>query len=72
MGVLAALVERQRSGKGQILDVAMVDGISVLLTQMAGWMQMGLWNRERTGNLLDGSAYFYRCRRWPAHRRRRA
>ena len=61
IGVLAALHERQRSGKGQILDVAMVDGISVLLTQMAGWMQMGLWNRERGKNLLDGSAYFYRC-----------
>lgn len=61
MGVLAALLERQRSGKGQVLDVAMVDGISVLLTQMAGWMQMGLWNRGRSENLLDGSAYFYRC-----------
>jgi len=61
MGVLAALHERQRSGKGQILDVAMIDGISVLLTQMAGWMQMGLWNRGRGKNLLDGSAYFYRC-----------
>lgn len=61
MGVLAALLERQRSGKGQVLDVAMVDGISVLLTQMAGWMQMGLWNSSRGENLLDGSAYFYRC-----------
>lgn len=61
MGVLAALLERQRSGRGQVLDVAMVDGISVLLTQMVGWMQMGLWNRDRGGNLLDGSAYFYRC-----------
>lgn len=61
MGVLAALLERQRSGKGQVIDVAMVDGISVLLTQMAGWMQMGLWNPGRGENLLDGSAYFYRC-----------
>ena len=61
MGVLAALLERQRSGRGQVLDVAMVDGISVLLTQMAGWMQMGLWNQGRGENLLDGSAYFYRC-----------
>lgn len=61
MGVLAALLERQRSGMGQVLDVAMVDGISVLLTQMAGWMQMGLWNQGRGENLLDGSAYFYRC-----------
>jgi len=61
MGVLAALLERERSGKGQILDVAMVDGVSVLLTQMAGWMQMGLWNKGRGDNLLDGSAYFYRA-----------
>lgn len=61
MGVLAALLERQRSGKGQVLDVAMVDGISILLTQMAGWMQMGLWSQGRSDNLLDGSAYFYRC-----------
>ena len=61
MGVLAALQERQRSGEGQVLDVAMVDGISVLMTQLAGWMQMGQWNAGRGGNLLDGSAYFYRC-----------
>lgn len=57
MGVLAARLERQRWGKGQVLDVAMVDGISVLLTPMAGWMQMGLWNRSRGENLLDGSAW---------------
>lgn len=60
-GVLAALRERDRSGKGQVLDVAMIDGISVLMTQLAGWMQMGQWNAGRGGNLLDGSAYFYRC-----------
>ncbi|WP_234002270.1 CaiB/BaiF CoA-transferase family protein [Erythrobacter sp. AP23] len=61
VGVLAALNERQRSGRGQVLDVAMIDGISVLLTQLSGWMQMGQWNPGRGGNLLDGSAYFYRC-----------
>ena len=61
MGVLAALQERQRSGMGQVLDVAMIDGISVLMTQLAGWMQMGQWFPGRGGNLLDGSAYFYRC-----------
>ena len=61
MGVLAALQERERSGRGQVLDVAMIDGISVLMTQLAGWMQMGQWNPGRGGNLLDGSAYFYRC-----------
>lgn len=61
LGVLAALHERERSGKGQTIDVAMIDGISVLLTQLAGWIQMGQWNTGRGGNLLDGSAYFYRC-----------
>ncbi|QIG54763.1 CoA transferase [Altererythrobacter sp. BO-6] len=61
MGIMAAIIERSRSGKGQILDVAMLDGISVLLTQLSGWMQMGQWNRGRGGSLLDGSAYFYRC-----------
>ena len=61
IGVLAALNERQCSGRGQVVDVAMIDGISVLLTQMASWMQMGQWNAGRGGNLLDGSAYFYRC-----------
>ena len=61
MGVLAALQERQRSGMGQVLDVAMIDGISVLMTQLAGWMQMGQWFPGRGENLLDGSAYFYRC-----------
>ena len=60
MGVMAALQERGRSGKGQVLDVAMIDGISVLMTQLAGWMQMGQWNSARGGNLLDGSSYFYR------------
>ncbi|MXP29455.1 CoA transferase [Porphyrobacter algicida] len=61
IGVLAAMAERTRSGKGQVLDVAMSDGIIVLLTQLMGWKQMGQWRDGRGGNLLDGSAYFYRC-----------
>lgn len=61
IGVLAALRERERSGRGQVVDAAMIDGISVLMTQLAGWQQMGQWNPGRGGNLLDGSAYFYRC-----------
>lgn len=61
IGVLAAMFERERSGRGQTIDVAMIDGISVILTQLAGWIQMGQWNARRGGNLLDGSAYFYRC-----------
>lgn len=61
LGVLAAMQERERSGQGQVLDVAMVDGISLLMTQLVGWTQMGQWNLGRGGNLLDGSSYFYRC-----------
>lgn len=60
-GILAALLERGTSGRGQQVDAAMVDGASVLLTQIFGWSKMGLWRDEREGNLLDGAAYFYRC-----------
>ncbi len=60
IGILAALHERSTSGRGQVIDVAMLDGITVLLTQLASWSQMGRWRAGRGGNLLDGSAYFYR------------
>lgn len=61
IGILAALHEREKSGRGQILDVAMLDGIAALMTQLTSWIQMGRWREGRGGNLLDGSAYFYRC-----------
>lgn len=61
IGILAALHERSTSGRGQVIDVAMLDGITVLLTQLASWSQMARWREGRGGNLLDGSAYFYRC-----------
>jgi alpha-methylacyl-CoA racemase len=59
VGVLSALWEAQRSGVGQVVDAAMVDGAS-LLAQMV-WSLLGqkLWNDEREANLLDGSAPFY-------------
>jgi len=60
-GILAALVERATSGRGQIIDAAMVDGASLLLTQIFSWSRMGRWREGRGGNVLDGSAYFYRC-----------
>jgi len=62
-GILAALVERAGSGLGQVIDAAMVDGASLLMTQVFAWTQMGIWREGRGGNLLDGSAYFYRCYR---------
>jgi len=60
-GILAALVERQSSGRGQVIDAAMIDGAALLLTQLYAWRAMGFWSPERASNLLDGGAYFYRC-----------
>ena len=61
VGILAALVERQGSGLGQVVDAAMVDGAALLTAQVHGWRKMGFWDDQRSNNLLDGAAYFYRC-----------
>lgn len=60
-GILAALLARAATGRGQVIDAAMVDGSSLLMTQMFAWSAMGAWRPERGANLLDGGAYFYRC-----------
>ena len=59
IGVLAALVERDRSGQGQVIDAAMVDGVASLTAFFHGLMSMGAWTTERQANLLDGGAPFY-------------
>jgi alpha-methylacyl-CoA racemase len=58
-GVLAALVERSTSGQGQVVDVAMVDGVSALMTMFWAMRAGGGWQDERGTNLLDGGAPFY-------------
>jgi alpha-methylacyl-CoA racemase len=58
-GVLAALVERQRSGRGQVVDAAMVDGAASLGSIFYGLAAAGQWSAERGANLLDGGAPFY-------------
>jgi alpha-methylacyl-CoA racemase len=58
-GLLAALFERQRSGKGQVVDAAMVDGASMLAAPTYAMMAAGLWQDRRGDNLLDGGAPFY-------------
>lgn len=58
-GVLAALWESQRSGKGQVVDAAMVDGVASLQTIFLGLQGAGMWSGERGQNLLDGGAHFY-------------
>lgn len=58
-GLLAALWERERSGAGQVVDAAMVDGASSLLQSTWFLRQMGQWSGGRGTNLLDGGAPFY-------------
>ncbi len=59
VGVLAALLERERSGRGQVVDAAMTDGAALITGILHGLHARGLWRRERGDNLLDGSAPFY-------------
>ena len=58
-GVLAALLERQSSGKGQVIDAAMIDGTASLLSGFYGMMAMGMWTTDRYKNRLDGGAFYY-------------
>ncbi len=58
-GLMAALYERQRSGRGQVVDAAMVDGAGSLASLFYGLSAAGGWSAERGRNLLDGGAPFY-------------
>lgn len=58
-GALAALWRAQRTGEGQVVDAAIVDGASLLATQLYGLRAGGLWQDEPGTNLLDGGAPFY-------------
>jgi alpha-methylacyl-CoA racemase len=58
-GVVCALLEAARSGEGQIVDAAMVDGSATLMTMFHSMRAMGFWNEERGTNLLDTGAHFY-------------
>ncbi len=58
-GVMAALFERQRSGRGQVVDAAMVDGAASLASIFYGLQAAGQWGGARGDNLLDGGAPFY-------------
>jgi alpha-methylacyl-CoA racemase len=59
VGVLAALLESQRSGRGQVIDAAMIDGASLLQTVIYGLSAMGQWRSERGSNFLDSGCFYY-------------
>ena len=59
-GVCAALLSANRTGKGQVVDAAMIDGVSVLTSIFHSLSQSGVWNvNNRGNNLFDGGAPFY-------------
>jgi alpha-methylacyl-CoA racemase len=59
VGVLAAYIEAQRSGEGQVVDTAMVEGASSLMTPTYGAFAAGQWTEERETNRLDGGSHHY-------------
>jgi alpha-methylacyl-CoA racemase len=59
VGLLSALWERERSGAGQVIDAAMIDGASVLMQMVWAMRGVGAWSDERASNLLDTGAPFY-------------
>ena len=60
MGVLAAYVSATRTGKGQVVDVSMVEGSASLMTGVFGALAAGLWKEDQRGhNRLDGGAHYY-------------
>lgn len=58
-GMVCALLEAQRSGKGQVVDAAMTDGAALLMAMMYGFHAGGMWKTDKGTNLLDGGAHFY-------------
>jgi alpha-methylacyl-CoA racemase len=58
-GMVAAIYEAEKSGKGQVIDAAMIDGAASLFSSFYGMLQGGAWIDERGVNLLDTGAHFY-------------
>ncbi len=58
-GMVCALLSASRTGEGQVVDAAMVDGAAALMTMVFTLRQSGMWQDERGTNLLDTGAHFY-------------
>jgi alpha-methylacyl-CoA racemase len=61
VGILAAVLEARQSGRGQIVDAAMLDGITNLMSAFQAYRQQGEWEDVRGRNIVDGGAPFYGC-----------
>ncbi|HKX78430.1 MAG TPA: CaiB/BaiF CoA-transferase family protein [Novosphingobium sp.] len=62
-GVLAALLSAQRTGRGQVVDACITEGVISFLSLYHAWLPSGQWRDAPASNLLDGAAPFYRCYR---------
>jgi alpha-methylacyl-CoA racemase len=60
-GMLSALLSAQRTGRGQVVDACITDGVASLMSLFYAWQPKGLWADRPASNLLDGAAPFYRC-----------
>jgi alpha-methylacyl-CoA racemase len=58
-GTVSALLEAQRSGTGQVVDMAMIDGVASLMTMIYGYHAQGHWSQERGTNVFDTGSFFY-------------
>ncbi|MEL6466908.1 MAG: CaiB/BaiF CoA-transferase family protein [Pseudomonadota bacterium] len=63
LGLLSAVIARARTGRGQVVDAAMVDGVPAMMGLLHGFMASGFWTDQPGENWLDGGAPFYRCYR---------
>ncbi len=61
MGILSAMFKAQKTGKGDVVDAAIIDGVSSMLGIVHSLSAFGQWTTEREDNLLDGGAPYYRC-----------
>jgi alpha-methylacyl-CoA racemase len=60
-GIIAALLRAEKTGQGDIVDAAIVDGTNSLMSFVYGMAGLGQWRAARESNLLDGAAPYYRC-----------
>lgn len=60
IGILSAMLSAQRAGSGQVIDAAMTDGVSALMTMIIGFRAGGAWSDRRADNVVDGGAPYYR------------